>query len=129
MGPLGKMSGDPIEIRPGVRGGNNRESLTERERASKRSCMQMVLAVIEPPVAFRREIEVVIPIVGGLGLGRLAKQIEGRGAIECRNTQAALGALDAHPPVASARAGVIVAIIYESFDFDSERMATPGERV
>jgi hypothetical protein len=107
----------------GFRRHDQREARTRRQRGLERHGVQRVVVMVETTLGLAGEGEVAIPVVRRSGLGAGGEHDERAGALERGHPDAVGDGGDVHAPVARPRGGVVIAVVDEYPQRESERLA------
>src|SRR5580700_5781148 len=110
-----------LELRFGVGAERKRYRAAGREARVENCREQVVLAMVQPALAFHSQIVISIPFATRLSLRDIAEQVNGNGALASDNAQTAWNRRHRCLPVACLRRGVNIAIVDENFDFQFRR--------
>ena len=70
-----------VERRVGIGAEHKRDRFPRSQARAENAGKKVVLAIVESPAAFGREIEIAVPLLPRLGLRRIAQQIKRRGIL------------------------------------------------
>src|SRR6266478_5066220 len=95
----------------------------------KQSREQMILALIQPSLFFRRKKIIAIPLVPHFANGATTHQKEWRSAVKSNDPNAALYRVDAHLPFSRMRRAVKIPVVHQRLQLHLQRTASLNHRV
>ena len=99
---------------------NERDGLAFFDQRVKERRIKLVFAVVEATFTFARKEKIAIPDVLWLACCLSRPQVERRSSLKGCDRNAIFHRLDAHPPIASVRCRMIIAVVDQSLQIESD---------
>ena len=112
-----------------MRGKDESHALPRNEFHMHRSHKQIVLTIVQPARSFFGQEKVAVPLMLLFESRVGAENIKRDRAVECGNLDSVLDGPDLHPPIASMRIRMEVAIVDKRLHSQANRPASPEQRI